>query len=62
MCSTHYSSPILTEIAFSRQIFDQYWNILFHETPPNGSGGIPWGEMDRCDGANSRFSQLGERD
>jgi len=61
MWSNHYSSPILIEIEFSRQIFDQYWNILFHEIPSSGSGVILCGEMDRYDGENSSFSQFGER-
>ena len=58
MWSTHYSSPILIVLEFSRQIFDKYWNILFHENPSSGSGVIPRGETDKHGEASSRFSKF----
>ena len=35
MYSTRYTCPILMKLEFSRQIFEKYCNIKFHENPPN---------------------------
>jgi len=43
------------KLEFSRQIFEKYSNIKFHENPSSGSR-----RTGRHDEANSRFSQLCE--
>jgi len=45
---------------FSRQIFEKYSNIKFHENPSRGSRVVPRGRTDRHDEVNSRFSQFCE--
>ena len=54
MLSTRYSLPILRvmKLEFSRQSFEEYSNIKFHENPSSA---------DTHDEANSRFSQFCER-
>jgi hypothetical protein len=42
-----YSSKILIKIDFSRQIFEKYSNIEFHENPSNGIQVVPCGRTDR---------------
>jgi len=37
----------LIELESSRQIFEKYSNIKFHETPPSGSRVVPCGQTDR---------------
>ena len=39
--STRYSCPILIKLEFSRQIFEKYSNIKFHENPFSGSRVFP---------------------
>jgi hypothetical protein len=34
------------KLEFSRQIFDKYLNIKFHENPSSGSRVIPFGRTD----------------
>ena len=55
----------LINLAHSRQIFEKYSNIKFHENPSSGSRVVPCGQKDgQTDGheeANSRFSQFCER-
>jgi hypothetical protein len=34
MPSSYYSWRILKQVEFSLQIFEKYWNIKFHENPP----------------------------
>jgi len=50
---------------YSRQVFDKFTSIKFHENPFSGSRGVPWGETDgrtvKHNEANSRFSQFFER-
>jgi len=47
------------EFEFSRQNFEKYSNIKFHENPSSGSQVVPRGWTDdRHDEANSRFSQF----
>ena len=61
--STFYSCHILMKIEFSRQIFEKYSNIKFHENPSNGNRGVPYGrtdgrtdrQADKLDEANSHF-------
>jgi hypothetical protein len=48
------------KLEFSRQIFEIYLNIEFHENPFSGSLSFPYGRTDRRDEANSRFSQFCE--
>jgi hypothetical protein len=44
MKSTRYSCLILETLEFSRQIFDKYPNIKFHENPSSGSRIVPRGQ------------------
>ena len=60
MLGPSYSSQILMKHEFSRQIFEKYSNIIFHENSANGSLIVPCGETDRNDEANNRFSQFCE--
>jgi len=54
---------------FSRQVFEKYSNIKFHENPSSGSGVVSWGRIDRQtdrqtdrhDNSNSRLSQCRAR-
>ena len=41
MYSTGYSCEILMKLEFSRQIFEKYSNIKFHENPSRGSRVVP---------------------
>jgi hypothetical protein len=43
MWSTRYSCPILMKIEFSRNIFEKYINIKFHENPSSWSRVVPCG-------------------
>jgi hypothetical protein len=56
---------MLTKLEFSRQVFEKYSNIKFHENPSSGSRVVPCGQADgRTDGreeANSRSSKFCER-
>ena len=45
---------------FSRQIFENYSNIKFHENPSSVSLVVPCGRVDRGEEVNSRFSQLSQ--
>jgi len=55
-------------LEFSRQIFEKYSNIKFHEKPSIGKTGVQWGRRDgqsdrrtdRHDESNSRFSKFCE--
>jgi hypothetical protein len=64
MYSIRYFCYILMELELSRQIFEKYSNIKFHENQFNGSRVVPCGqtgeEIDRRDETNSRFSQFCE--
>jgi hypothetical protein len=54
---------ILMKLQFSRQIFEKYSDIKFHENPSSGSW-VALAEGDaakRHDEADSRFSQTCER-
>jgi hypothetical protein len=44
--SCSYSSQSLTELAFSRQIFEKYSNIKLLENPCSGSRVVPCGRTD----------------
>jgi hypothetical protein len=44
--STRYSCPILIKLEFSRQIFEKYSNIKFHENPSSGSRVVACGRAD----------------
>ena len=52
------------KLEFSRQIFEKYSNIKFHENPSSGSRVVPYGRTDRRtnkhDEANSHYSQFFE--
>jgi len=51
------------ELEFSRQLLEEYSNIMLYENPANGSPVLPYGRTDgqtgRNDAAKSRFSQFG---
>ena len=49
------------KLEFYRQIFEKSSNIKFHENPSSGRRVVPYGQTDRRDEANSRFSQFCER-
>jgi hypothetical protein len=50
------------EFEFSRQIFEKYSNIKFHENPSGGSRVVPYGQTDgQTDEASSRFPQFCRR-
>ena len=51
-----YCCQILMKLEFSRQIFEKYSNIKFHENPYSGNRVVPCGQTDRHDEANSRFT------
>ena len=52
---------ILTKLEFSRQFFENAWNIKFHENPSSGSQFVPCGRTDRRNEANISFSKFWER-
>jgi len=57
-----FSVPTVIKLEFSRQIFEKYINIKFHqENLSSGSRVVPWGQTDRPDEAGSSFSQFCER-
>jgi len=58
MCSTSNSCPILMKLEISRQFFEKYSNIKFHENPSSGSWVVPCGRTDRHDETNSRYSKF----
>jgi hypothetical protein len=43
---TSYSCRILMKLEFSRQAFEKYINIKFHEKPSIGSRVVPCGQTD----------------
>jgi hypothetical protein len=45
------------KLEFPQQIFEESWNIKFHENPSSASPVVTYG----TDGASSRFSQFCER-
>jgi hypothetical protein len=55
-----FFGQILTKFEFSRQIFEKYSNIKFHQNPSNGKPSRSM-RTDGHDEANSRFSQFCER-
>jgi hypothetical protein len=54
-----YSSHILMNLEFPRQIFDKSWNIKFHENPSSRSRVVPYEHTGKKK-PNSRFSQFCE--
>ena len=59
-CNVHWSSSMyplflsdFNETNFSRQIFQKYSNIKFHENPSSGSRVVPYGQTDRPDEAKT---------
>jgi hypothetical protein len=42
----HYSCQVLMKLACSRQIFEKYSDIKFHENPSSGSRDVPRGQAD----------------
>jgi len=50
------------KLDISRQIFEKYSDIKFHENLSSESGVVPCGRTDGRDEADSRFSQFCERD
>ena len=47
MKSTLYYCQILPKLEFSRQIFEKYSNLKFHENRSIGSLVVPWRQTDR---------------
>jgi hypothetical protein len=52
---------VLVKLEFSRQLFEKFSTIKFHETPSSGSRVAPCGQTDRHDEADSRLLQFAER-
>jgi len=44
--NTRYSDQILMKLEYSRQIFENYSNIKFHENSFSGSRVVPYGRVD----------------
>jgi hypothetical protein len=61
MQNTSYFCQILVKLEFSRQSFEKYSDIKFHENPSKGSRVVPCGQTDRHYEPNSHFSQFCER-
>jgi len=55
MLSSCYSCQVLIKLEFSRQIFEKYSNINFHENLSSRRRVVPCGRTDRHDGDNNRF-------
>ena len=59
-----YSSQIVTNLQLSRQIFEKYSNVKFHENPSSGSRFVPCGQTngraDISEEVNSHSSQFCE--
>ena len=55
MLSTHYSCQIFMKLECSRQVFEKYSNIKFHENPFSGSRVVSCGRTVRQDEVNSPF-------
>ena len=49
------------KLEFSRQIFEKYSNIKFHENLSSGSRVVSCGQTDGHDEGDSRLSQIFER-
>jgi hypothetical protein len=58
MQSTLYPCPILMKLEHSRQFFEIYSNIKFHENLSSGIRVISCGRTDRHDEANCDLSQF----
>jgi len=64
MRSTRHCCQILMKLEFSRQIFEKFWSIKFHENPSSGCRVVPlWKDRwtDGHDEANNQFSQFSVR-
>jgi hypothetical protein len=55
-----YCCQILMKLEFSRRFFEKL-SVKFHENPSTGSRDVRFGQTDRHDEANTRFSQFCER-
>ena len=58
MQSARYACHVLMKLQFSRQDFEDYSDIKFHENPSSVSRLVPCGRAYKHDEANSRFSQF----
>ena len=60
---TRHSCQILMKFYFSRQTFEKYSNINFHENPSCGRRAVPSGETDRLTrrSSSSLFANLQKR-
>jgi len=61
MSVTRHFCQILIKLQFSRQIFEEYSDIKFHDNPSSGSRVGTCGRTDRYDEANSRFLRFCEK-
>jgi hypothetical protein len=63
MLSTNYSCILVRFQSYfvSRQIFEKYWNIKFHENQTIGSPSAPCRRTDRREEVYGRFSKFCER-
>jgi len=58
VCCILYSCPILIKLEFSRQIFEKYSNMTFHENPSNGNRVVPCRRSDNANLVVTFFSIL----
>ena len=58
MKNTRFSRQILMKLEFSRQIFERYLDIKFHDYMSRENRVVPFGPMGIRDEANNRFSQF----
>ena len=61
MYGTGHFCTISMILGIARQIFEKYSNIKFREIIPSGNRVVPYGQTDRDEDANGRFSQFCER-
>jgi len=58
MYCTIYCSPFLMKLEFSRQSFEKYTNIKFHENPSNGRRVATFGQADRQTDGRTDMAKL----
>ena len=58
LCKVPVIRQILMQLDFSRQIFEKYWNITFHENTSSGNRAVPYGRIDGQKNIEARRSWL----